>query len=65
MASTVTHRVKAVCHDHAGNKTYVLVGRATTDDQGRIAVKIDTLPFNLASWTGWLNLFPVDDGEQF
>lgn len=64
MASRVTHNVKAVCHPHDGKKTYVHVGRATTDDEGRIAVKLDTLPLTGANWLGWLNLFPVDEDRK-
>lgn len=60
MPSHVTHNVKAVMRDFTSKVSYVTVGRATTDDQGRIAIKIDTLPYDLTQWTGWLNLFPRD-----
>lgn len=60
MSSNVTHNVKAVVRDSTNKVSYVTVGRATTDDQGRIAIKIDTLPYDLTQWTGWLNLFHRD-----
>ena len=53
--------VKAAIRDPAGGKTrYVLVGRAMRDGD-RIAVCLDTLPRDQVNWTGWLNLFPLDE----
>jgi hypothetical protein len=64
MAGSVTHTVKAVVKRPGTDKPqYVTVGRATTDDQGRISVYLDTLPRDMANWTGWLNLFPVEPGR--
>lgn len=62
MAGSVTHTVKAVVKRSGADKSqYVTVGRATTDDQGRISVYLDTLPRDMTQWTGWLNLFPYED----
>lgn len=62
MAAKLTHIVKAVIYDPRKDKpSYIQVGRATTDDQGRIAVFIETLPRDMANWRGWLNLFPYDE----
>lgn len=64
MASKVTGVVRAVVIDHAGDTRYVTVGRATTDESGRIAIKIDALPYNPTQWTGWLNIFPLDGSND-
>lgn len=64
MAGRVTHVAKAVVHEPNQDKPrYVLVGRATTDDLGRVSIKIDALPYDLTKWTGWINLFPLDDND--
>ena len=65
--SKVTHKVRAcIKTTDIGTQKYVTVGRAITDDQGRISIIINTLPRDMSQWTGWLNLFPLDsDGESF
>ena len=56
--------VKAAIRDPAGGKTrYVLVGRAMRDGD-QIAVVLDTLPRDQVNWTGWLNLFALDQAER-
>lgn len=65
MAGSVTHIVKAVIKRPGADKPqYIAVGRATTDDQGRISVYLDALPRDTAQWTGWLNLFPYEEASH-
>lgn len=40
-------------------KRYLNCGKAFTDDQGRISLKMDALPLGPA-WSGWLSLYPIE-----
>jgi len=43
---------------------YPRIGSAFEDTEGRISIKIDTLPVG-TNWSGWVNVFPPKDDEQF
>jgi len=43
---------------------YIRVGAAFTDDEGRIVIKIDSLPLPNSNWQGWLNIFPLDKIQE-
>lgn len=64
MPSRRTHDVVATIgkYTHAGEekKRYANVGSAFTDDQGRISIKLDTVPVS-PEWSGFLSLYPVKD----
>jgi len=68
MAAKRTHDVVATVgryKDQSGEekKRYVNVGSAFTDEQGRISIKLETVPVT-PDWSGWLSLYPVKDKEQ-
>lgn len=45
--------------------SYPRVGSAFKDSgDGRISLKIDTMPITGGGWEGWLNIFPRDKGER-
>ena len=45
-------------------KRYTTCGAAFTDDQGRISIKLETVPVG-PGWSGWLSLYPVkEDGRR-
>ena len=47
---------------------YRRIGSAFTDDQGRLSIRIDTLPLPGSRWEGWLNIFDQktqNRGEEF
>lgn len=44
-------------------KRYLTVGKAFTDDQGRVSLKIDAMPVS-PEWSGWLSLYPLDEDWQ-
>lgn len=65
MAAKRTHDVVATVgkyKDQSGEekKRYVNVGSAFTDEQGRISIKLDTVPVS-PEWSGFLALYPVKD----
>lgn len=44
-------------------KRHVRIGKAFTDDQGRISIKLDSIPVG-PDWSGWLSLYePRRDDE--
>ncbi|GAT33267.1 hypothetical protein TSACC_21680 [Terrimicrobium sacchariphilum] len=71
MASTRTHEVKATVGEYtdqsgAKKKRYITVGAAFTDDQGRVSIKLESVPVS-PEWSGWLSLYPVErngNGQQ-
>lgn len=63
--SRPTHKILATVgkyKDNDGNekKRYVQCGVAFSDEQGRISLKMDAMPVS-PEWSGWLQLYPVDD----
>ena len=42
---------------------YVRVGTAVQDDDGRISLKVDTLPVPNTGWSGWLNIFTKEGNK--
>lgn len=41
---------------------YVLLGPVVQDEEGRLAIKLESLPIS-GSWDGWVNLF-MDEGKE-
>lgn len=60
MASQYKFDVVATNGEYQSNgetkKRYVNVGKAFTDDQGRISIKLDSIPVG-PDWSGWLSLY--------
>jgi len=67
MASQRTHDVVATVgtykKDGEEKKRYANCGSAFTDDQGRISIKLDTIPVS-PDWSGFLSLYPVENNRQ-
>lgn len=66
--ATRTHDVVATIGEYKNNqgevkKRYTNVGSGFTDDQGRISLKLDTVPVS-PEWSGWLSLYPIKDRDQ-
>ena len=60
-----THDVVATTGEYTNNsgekkKRYVTCGKAFTDEQGRVSLKIEALPVG-PGWSGWLSLYPVEN----
>lgn len=43
---------------------YPRVGSAFEDSEGRLSVKLDSLPIG-TNWSGWLNIFPPKEDNGF
>jgi hypothetical protein len=43
---------------------YNKVGVAFTDDDGRISIKLDSIPIAGGGWAGWLNIFPPNEKDS-
>lgn len=67
MANRRTHDVVATVGTYKSNgeekKRYSTVGSAFTDDQGRISIKLDTVPVS-PDWSGWLSLYPAKERDS-
>ncbi len=68
MSSTYTHDAVATVGEYTNNagekkKRFVNVGKVFTDDQGRVSIKMETIPVGPA-WSGWLSLYPRKDENQ-
>lgn len=68
MASKRTHDLVATVGEYkAGNgamkKRYVNVGSGFTDAEGRMSLKLETVPVG-PDWSGWLSLYPVKDKDD-
>lgn len=68
MAAKRTHDVVATVGKYtdaggAEKKRYANVGSAFTDDQGRVSIKLDTVPVT-PEWSGWLSLYPVESRKE-
>lgn len=46
--------------DGTKKKRYHTCGKAFTNDQGQISLKLDALPCS-PEWSGWLSLYPVQE----
>jgi hypothetical protein len=62
-----THDVVATAgtyKDRDGNekKRYLNCGSAFTDDEGRVSIKVESIPVG-PDWSGWLSLYPVKERE--
>lgn len=49
--------------DGTKKKRYHPCGKAFTNDQGQVSLKLDALPCS-PEWSGWLSLYPVKDQLQ-
>ena len=50
--------------DRSSKTQYPRIGVAFCDtEDGRISIKLDTLPLPGANWSGWINIFPRDKSE--
>lgn len=69
MSNRLTHDLACVVgkytKDGQEKNRYVNIGKAFTDDEGRISLKLETIPCS-PDWNGWVSLFPVKkrDGQQ-
>ena len=67
MPSRYTHDVVATVgkytKDGEEKKKYANVGKAFTDEQGRISIKMETVPIG-PDWSGWLSLYPAKDRDE-
>lgn len=60
-----THDVVATIGEYTDRQTgekkkqYLTVGKAFTDDSGRISIKVAALPVG-PDWSGWLSLYPAE-----
>ena len=44
---------------------YPRIGAAFKDsNDGRIAIKLDSLPLSDVAWDGWINIFPPKTGQE-
>lgn len=50
--------------DKQGNekKRYTNVGAAFEDDQGRLSIKLETIPVG-PEWSGWISLYPPKERD--
>lgn len=50
--------------DKQGNekKRFVNVGAAFEDDQGRLSIKLETIPVG-PEWSGWISLYPPKERD--
>lgn len=67
MASKRTHDVTATIGEYTNaagetKKRYVNCGSAFTDEQGRVSIKLDSVPCS-PDWSGWLSLYEVRDKD--
>jgi hypothetical protein len=68
MASKRTHDVTATVGEYtaangAVKKRYVNVGSLFTGDDGRMSIKLESIPVG-QEWSGWLSIFPVKDKDD-
>lgn len=63
MSQRVTDIAKA-CVFVNGERRYIPIGRLLTDENGRISLKIDTLPLPSVDWKGWVNFFPATETDE-
>lgn len=68
MASKYTHDLVATIGEYTNRegekkKNYLNVGKAFTDEHGRVSLKLDALPVN-PEWSGWISLYPIKDRDD-
>ena len=67
MANRRTHDVVATVGNYEKNgekkKRFANVGSAFTDEEGRVSIKLDSVPVS-PEWSGWLSLYPIEKSEQ-
>ena len=69
MPATRTHDIVASVGEYTDRqsgekkKRYVNCGSAFTDENGRISLKIDTIPVS-PEWSGWFSLYEVDRNQR-
>lgn len=66
--STYTHDIVATIGEYTTSngekrKRYLTCGKAFTDDQGRVSLKLEAIPC-APEWSGWLSLYPADKDRQ-
>lgn len=66
--SQYTHDVVATIGTYKGadgsdKKNYLNVGKAFTDDQGRLSFKLDAIPVT-PEWSGWFSLYERKERGQ-
>lgn len=44
-------------------KRWNRIGTMFKDDDGRVSIKIDTIPVG-PDWSGWISAFPMDDRQE-
>lgn len=64
MALSLTHDIVATIGEYTDaqgqkKKRYATCGKAFTDDEGRVSLKIDVVPV-VPGWSGWLSLYPIE-----
>lgn len=60
----ITHDIVATLGEYTAadgtkKKRYHTCGKAFSDEQGRISLKLDAMPCS-PEWSGWLSLYPID-----
>ena len=68
MSTRKTHDIVATVGEYTDRngqpkKRYSKIGAAFTDDQGRISLKLDTVPVS-PDWSGWLSLYEPREERQ-
>lgn len=67
MANRKTHDIVATVGKYKvgdeEKKRFANCGSVFTDDQGRMSLKIDSIPVT-PEWSGWLSLYPVEGREE-
>lgn len=65
--SQYTHDVVASNGEYSSNgekkKRYIKIGKAFTDDSGRISIKLDSIPVG-PEWSGWISLYEPRHEDQ-
>lgn len=49
---------------HLNSESWIQVGRAWKESDGKISIRLLTLPFRDSSWDGSIMLFPVKGKEE-
>lgn len=67
MPAKRTHEVVATIGEYkVGDETkkrYANIGSLFTQEDGRMSIKLDTVPCS-PDWSGWLSIFPVKDRDD-
>lgn len=62
-----THDVVATIGEYTDRngekkKRFVNIGTAFTDPEGRVSIKLDSVPVG-PEWSGWISLYPIKDKQ--